>query len=289
MDTQTRTALLSMQLSEITEYHIYKRLAAREPEPANRKVLQTIAADEMRHYRTLEALTGEQPEPDMFKVRLFALCATLFGITFTLRLMESGESRAQRSYRELSKDIPEIANIDQDEEEHEQQLISMYDEDRLKYVSSIVLGLNDALVELTGAIAGFTLALRDTDLIAMVGLVTGISASLSMAASEYLSTKEDVDTQKHPLKAAIYTGVTYFSAVVILVLPFLLLSNPALAVAWTLVNALLIIAVFTFYNSVSRNQPFRRSYMEMAAISMGVAMVSFLISFVVREALGVDV
>lgn len=289
MDEQTRSALLAMQDDEITEYHIYQKLAAREPKPENKEVLRAIAEDEMRHCKTLQSLTGTQPHPNMLKVRLYALCAVLFGITFTLRLMESGESRAQNSYREMARNLPEVAYIDKEEEAHEQQLISMYDEDRLKYVSSVVLGLNDALVELTGAIAGFTLALRDTDLIALVGLVTGISASLSMAASEYLSTKEDVDTQKHPLKASIYTGIAYLGAVVILILPFLLLTNAALAVAWTLVNALLIIGVFTFYNSVTRNQSFRRNYLEMAAISMGVAVLSFLIGIVVREALGVDV
>ena len=70
-----------------------------------------------------------------------------------------------------------------------------------RYTGSIVLGLNDALVELTGALAGLTLALQDTKLIALTGSITGIAAALSMGASEYLSTKsEDVD--RSPVKAS---------------------------------------------------------------------------------------
>ena len=55
----------------------------------------------------------------------------------------------------------------------------------------MVLGLNDALVEFTGALAGYTFALQNTLLVAMTGLITGVAASLSMATSEYLSTKSE--------------------------------------------------------------------------------------------------
>ena len=39
---------------------------------------------------------------------------------------------------------------------------------------------------------GFTLALSDSKLIALTGSITGIAAALSMASSEYLSTKRCV-------------------------------------------------------------------------------------------------
>ena len=50
-------------------------------------------------------------------------------------------------------------------------------------MGSVVLGLNDELVEFTGALAGFTLALSDHRLIALTGSITGIAAALSMASS----------------------------------------------------------------------------------------------------------
>src|SRR5574341_282925 len=104
-----------------------------------------------------------------------------------------------------------------EEDMHEQKLLAMLDEEHLHYVGSVVLGLNDALVELTGALAGLTLALQNTELIALTGLITGIAASLSMAASEYLSTRSE-ETEKHPFRAAVYTGIAYIITVTLLIL-----------------------------------------------------------------------
>jgi len=213
----------------------------------------------------------------------------VFGYTFALRLMENREDRAQINYQEAAREFTPLANIERDEFEHEQKLIAMLDEERLKYASSMVLGLNDALVELTGAIAGLTLALQNTPLIALTGAVIGIAASLSMAASEYLSTKTEEDSGKNPFKAATYTGTAYFLAVLVLVLPFLLLDKLFIALACTLAGALLVILLFTFYISVARGKSFKRSYVEMASISMGVAAASFFIGLFLRRLVGVDV
>ena len=103
--------------------------------------------------------------------------------------MERGEEKAQTTYGKISEFVPSAKEIVEDEDKHELELINMLDEERLRYVGSIVLGLNDALVELTGALAGLTFALQNTRLTAMAGLITGVAASLSMATSEYLSTK----------------------------------------------------------------------------------------------------
>jgi len=53
------------------------------------------------------------------------------------------------------------------------------------------LGLNDALVEITGTLAGLSFALRVSQTVGIAGLITGVAASLSMAASEYLSQVAD--------------------------------------------------------------------------------------------------
>lgn len=152
----------------------------------------------------------------------------------------------------------------------------------------VVLGLNDALVELTGALAGFTLALQNARQIAAIGLITGIAASLSMAASEYISTKTEAG-KKNPLKASVYTGIAYTCTVFLLILPYLLFSNYYFSLAVTLFNAVLVIAIFTFYVSVAQDIPFRARFAEMAVVSLGVALLSFGIGFLVRLFLHVDV
>lgn len=191
-------------------------------------------------------------------------------------------------YAEVSGSIPEIVTILADEELHEEELLEMLDEERLHYIGSVVLGLNDALVELTGALAGLTLAFQDTQLIALSGLITGISASVSMAASEYLSTRAE-NTKKQPVRAAIYTGIAYILTIALLIMPFLLLKNYLLCLAVTLILDVMIIAVFNYYVSVAKGENLRRRFTEMTGVSLGVALLSFWVGFIVRQWLGVDV
>ena len=286
---EAKTQLLAYQRNEITEYHIYRRLAAMQRSPENRGVLERIAADEKRHYDLWRSYTGEEVRPDWTRVRKFYWISRLFGLTFGTKLMERGEVCAQQVYGSLPVDVfREAQAIARDEGEHEAALLGMLDEERLRYVGSVVLGLNDALVELTGALAGLTLALQDTRLIALTGSITGVAATLSMACSEYLSTKSEAG-DKHPLTASLYTGAAYVVTVILLILPYLLLSSFTLALACTLVTAILIIALFTFYISVARDLPFKRRFIEMAGLSLGVAGLSFLIGLALRHFLGVEV
>jgi len=275
------------QTAEITEHIIYSRLARLTKDKHNREIMEQISQDELKHYRFWKEQTGREKKPSRFKIFLYILISRLLGITFGLRLMERGEDIAQDQYKKLSQNIPEVKEIINEEIGHEEKLLELLDEERLQYVGSVVLGLNDALVELTGAISGFTLALQDTQLIAIVSLITGISASLSMAGSEYLSTKTEEDDTKHPVKASLYTGAAYAGATFVLVLPFFLLPNPFWSLGWTLAHAVLIISGFTFYISVAKNYSFRKRFLEMLAISMGVAALSFVIGLAVRHVAGI--
>ena len=212
----------------------------------------------------------------------------MLGLTFGVKLMEKGEGMAQDSYNNLKSLSEEVQGVIEDEEKHEQELLNIINEEKLKYVGSIVLGLNDALVELTGALAGFTFALQNTRLIAAVGLVTGIAASLSMAASEYLSTKQE-ESDKNPIKASIYTGLAYVLTVLFLIFPYLVFGNVFLCLGVVLINALLVIAFFTFYVSVAKDVSFKGRFFEMSALSLSVALVSFFIGMVIRSIFGVDI
>ena len=116
----------------------------------------------------------------------------------------------------------------------------------------------------------------------------GFSASLSMAASEYLSTKTESDS-KNPFKASFYTGVAYVITVLVLIAPYFLFHNYFVSLALTLGLAIVLILIFTFYFSVVKEIAFKGRFMEMFIISMGVACVSFLIGLAVRNILHIDV
>lgn len=288
LSPEVRQRLLIFQRIEITENHIYSRLAGTVKSPENRKVLEKIAADEMRHYEQWRRYTGESVAPDHAAISKYFWISRVLGFTFGVKLMESAEEKAQGGYEQLVGLIPEAEAIRKDEQEHETALLGMLDEERLRYTGSMVLGLNDALVELTGALAGLTLALRDAKLIALTGSVTGIAAALSMGASSYLSTKSE-DTTKNPLKASVYTGVAYILTVVVLIFPYLVLSNYYVSLACTLAAAIGIIAAFNYYISVARSEPFKSRFLEMAGLSLGVAAFSFLVGYLLRTLFGVEI
>ncbi|MEN6478366.1 MAG: VIT1/CCC1 transporter family protein [Anaerolineales bacterium] len=287
-DDQTRAALLAMQREEITGQRIYARLADITRDEHNRGVLHRIAVEEARHYETLHTLTGASVQPHGWRVTLFYWLARLFGLTFGIKLMERSEESAQAQYSAYRDQVPGLSAIQADEEQHERELVGMLDEEALQYAGSVVLGLNDALVELTGALAGYSLAFQNTRVIALTGLITGISASLSMAASEYLSTRAEGGPQS-PAKAAIYTGIAYVLTVALLVLPYFLFAHYLVCLATTLIVAVLIIALFNYYLAVVRDLHFRQRFAEMALISLGVAALSFGIGYLVRVLFGVEV
>lgn len=280
--------VIGFQGDEITEYRIYRMLAGAYGADSNAHVLSKMADQELGHYRIWKSYTGIDVAPSMLKVWGYYLLARILGLTFTIKLMEGGEHGAIRRYQEFSGRIPDIEGIIEDEERHEMEIIGLLDEERLHYVGSIVLGLNDALVEFTGSLAGFTFALQDTRIIAAVGSIMGIAAALSMAASEYLSQKS-YPSGRRPKKAAFYTGLAYILTVLILVLPFLLLSNPFIALGGTLLFAVLIIICFTYYTSVAEGLPFGTRFLEMAALSLGIAGVSFIIGLLIRVVFQVEV
>ena len=280
--------LLFLQEDEITSHHTYHRLAQNIKNEDNSKVLQRIANEELRHYNTWKNYTGQEVKPNRSKITFFFWVSRIFGLTFGIKLMEKGEEKAQKAYAALPQDIPEVKEVMADEEKHEGELLDMLDEESLKYAGSVVLGLNDALVELTGALAGFTLAFQNTRIIALAGLITGISASFSMAASEYLSTKSD-ESEQSPIKAAVYTGIAYIFTVLLLVLPFFIFKQYLVSMGMTIVNAILVIAVFNYYISVAKDLSFRKRFMEMATISLGVAVLSFVIGDVIRRVLGINI
>jgi VIT1/CCC1 family predicted Fe2+/Mn2+ transporter len=289
LSQNARQQVLKFQQTEITEHHIYKRLAQRINSTENAKILEQIAEDELRHYNGWKKYTQQDVEPRWFFVGFYTLVSLLFGFTFGVKLMEMGEESAQGNYAALSKEIPEAEIYEREEDAHEVQLINMLDEERLQYAGSVVLGLNDALVELTGALAGLTLALQNGKLIALSGLITGIAASMSMAASEYLSTRSE-ETTKQPVRAAIYTGIAYIITVALLVLPYLLMPEQFyLDLVIALTTAVIIIAVFNYYISVAKGESFRERFLEMAGLSLGVALFSFVIGYFIRQWLGIEI
>ena len=277
-----------MQQSELTESVIYEEIAKFAKGDENKETLLRLAKEERAHYEIWKKYTGIEMKPEKAKVFKYKMIARILGFTFAVKLMENGEENAQSEYEQLAKEVEESIQIREQEEEHENALLGMLDEERLQYVGSMVLGLNDALVELTGSLAGFTFAMQNTKLIALSGLILGISATFSMASSEFLAARSE--GRDDALKSCTYTGIAYLITVVLLIAPYLIFGNAqyVLALACMLVIVILIIAGFTYYTSVAQDQPFKSRFLEMACISIGVAIISFLVGILAKRFLGLD-
>ena len=283
-----RKQIIKAQRNEVTEYHIYKRLARKIKNPNNKQILNSIADDELRHYKIWMKYSGREVDPSYRNISKYYWITRIFGLTFGLKLMERGEEKAQINYLEIGKEVPEAINISHDENQHENELIALIDEEKLKYTGSIVLGLNDALVEILGTLAGLTFALQNNQLVALAGTITGIAGALSMSSSEYLSNKSEGKTEG-ALKSAIFTGIAYIVAVVFLVAPYLIFKSPWASLGLAVFNSVFIVFLFTYYISVASDQPFRKRFTEMVVLSTVVGLISFGLGYLARIIFGIEI
>lgn len=281
--------IYKQQQHEITEYHIYLKLAELSQDAENTRTLNEIAEQELEHANIWQGITGKEAKPNQRKIRKYIRLANIFGLSFALRLMEKGEVDATTFYESIADKYPQALKIKEEEEEHEQRLIGILNDDRLNYAGAIVLGLNDALVELTGTLAGLTFAFANNLIVGSTGLVMGVAASLSMAASGYLASREEGVKDTKPITSAIYTGSAYIITVVFLVLPYFLLDNPYISLSIMLVVTILIIAAYTYYISVAKNISFKKRFVEMAVISLTVALISFGIGMIIKTVFNVEI
>jgi len=288
LDQKIKNKLLAAQRNEITEHFIYRKLSQSIKDAHNRGVLKQISDDELKHYHTWQKYTDKEIEPDRFKIWRYYIISRMLGLTFGIKLMEQGESKAEANYSELARSVPQAIEIARDEEKHEKELIRLIDEERLKYTGDMVRGLNVALIELTGVVAGLTFALQEKTLIIMAGLIAGITMSLSVAGTEYIATKS-AGGQRSPIKAVFYGGLTNLITALFLIFPYFISTNVYLSLGFMILNAVIVIWFFSFYISVAREISFRKRFTEMTVIGLGIAALSFAIGLLVRISLHIEI
>ncbi|MCU0913083.1 MAG: VIT1/CCC1 family protein [Planctomycetes bacterium] len=281
-----RQRLLIFQRNEITEHHVYAAFS-RRAQGANRDLLARISADELRHYEQFRSFTGCDVAPNRLKIAFYRLCARVFGFTFGIRLMERGEKHAQEAYRHFGDSLPSMVQTMEEENRHERMLIDMIDEERLKYMGSMVLALNNSIQEFSGIAAGLTFALQtNTQVIGVTVLISGLAATLAMSASEYLSQKAEAQPadgpRRQPWKAVLYAGGIYLFIVLTIVAPYFLLGAAHAALAVALGGVGLILAVFTFFMAVVKGLRYRTVLLEALGVALVVVVASFLIGTAAR-------
>ncbi len=280
---------LRQQQNEIDDYTIYSMLATSEKHEPNRDIFRKIAKEEQGHYAYLRTLTQKELQPRSFVVLFYLFLSKILGISFTLKFLENREEGAKQFYKELIAIDPKASDIYEQEMHHEIELIDMLHDKKLLYAGAIVLGMNDALVELTGTLSGLALAFEKSSIVGVTGLIMGIAASLSMAGSAYLESKETPNEDISAMTYALYTGISYIITTALLVVPFFLFEAIYTSIFWMFCAALVAILAYNFYISVAKELAFWKRVREMSFITFGVALISFGIGYVVKHYFGIEI
>jgi VIT1/CCC1 family predicted Fe2+/Mn2+ transporter len=286
--------LLQYQRFELTEATIYHFLARRSNHAHNRAILKALADEETSHVDMFSSVSKRVVKPHYGKVLGYQLLSVIFGVTFAVKRLERNRPMKHRRMKRLQSLIPDYDKLVEEEAIHESRVADTLIDARTDFFGSMVLGLNDALVELTGALAGLTLAFNNLRIISLSAVITGVSASFSMAASKYLADR--ADNIPKAITSAIYTGIAYIVTVACLTAPYLFFSTlpesdyPTfkwVALGTTLLIVVSIIAFFNYYMAIVKNYDFKKRFFEMFIISLVVMVVAFMISIFMRELLDI--
>jgi len=188
---------------EIKDAIIYDTLAKREKDENLRGKLKTLAEMEREHANFWKKyLERRGNEVEKIKVKRATTWKIIFfrkilGLRITISLLEGGERFAIKKYYEfytkgdLSKEEREVlAKIIMDEMEHENIFRKEKKILHTENIRDFVLGMNDGLVEILGAVTGLSAVyINRPFLVGLSGLVVGVAGALSMAIGNYVSVR----------------------------------------------------------------------------------------------------
>ncbi|MEM3742115.1 MAG: VIT1/CCC1 family protein [Nitrososphaerota archaeon] len=280
--------------SEFRDYMVYLALLRSERDPNRKEILKRIASQEYEHYLFWRKLSGECiTKISRIHIYTILLVRIIFGLTFTLKLLEGHESKTITEYRKVMEKFVEdehrreLEMLIQDEIEHERYFMNQIDEKILRYTGFIVLGLADSIIEITGVYAGFLGATSSTTVAGIAGLLVGFAASISMAAASYLQAKAQESMKNSPILSALITGLTYIGSVGALSTPYFLLKNILHAFITSVSIAIALTFVFTFYTSIVNEKKFSRELIESVFLILGTGLATYLFGEFLGEIFGI--
>ena len=281
---------------EYTDYLVYKRLAesSRIKNPKMKEILDTLSKTEYRHYEFWRkyAPPDARISGNTWIVYLTLLLRIILGNSFAIKYLEKHETAVIRKYKSVKGSIPEADQREfdemvRDEEEHENTFMDQMQGTYIKYISFVILGLADAIVEISGIHAGSLGIYHSTRITGLAGIVAGASASIAMASAAFAQAKQGF--QGSPTISAIFTGVSYFINAIILATPYFLTQSQLTAISTSIILAILIIAFISYYNSVVSQSHFLRDFSELAGIMLGASAALFLFGLLIRSLFGITI
>ena len=216
---------------------VYKRLAERDQQknPKLKEILTTLSNTEYKHYEFWKKYAPDAKiSANSWAIYLTLFLRLIFGYSFAIKYLEKHEAAVIARYKSIKSTIPEADQREfdemvRDEEEHENTFMEQMQGPYLKYISFIILGLADAIVEISGIHAGSLGIYHSTELTGLAGIVAGASASIAMASAAYAQAKQGF--QGSASISAIFTGVSYFINALILASPYFFTKSQSVAIS----------------------------------------------------------
>lgn len=185
------------------------------------------------------------------RVRLFifALIGRFFGEAGIHLVLEAIEVYGVRKYLTLWRQYEgqplggAVKEILEDELRHEDMVVSRLAERKIspERIRNIILGLNDGLVEIVGAVSGFFAAFQNPTTVLVASFTVAVAGAFSMAAGtfsavsserevrnieigkkRFLGEKESDELPVRPFGSALAVGISYFLGALVPVLPVFL-------------------------------------------------------------------
>jgi vacuolar iron transporter family protein len=276
---------------EYTDGAVYQMLSRHEKNQSFKKALENLARGEQSHYEFWKAYTHEtNVKVNRLKVYVTLLLRIILGLTFTMKFLERHEDALHQRYREMVEKIPSADKkrfeMMMEEEEHQESLLmGEIHEGRVKYMSFIVLGLADAVVEISGIHAGSLGIYNKTELAGLAGVVAGLAASIAMASAAYAQAKQGFEGSAK--WSAIYTGVSYMFTAIFLALPYFLTGSMVFALGTSLVIGVVLVAMMTYYDTIISDRKFKRQFAEIAGIILAASLALYIAGTLIRQLLGI--
>ena len=195
-------SLKRFYLGELSDSYLYERLAEKEKKPERKEQLLKISRVEKVHaefWKTALEKRGIAPpefKPDL-KVQLLLKLSSLIPPAFLVSFLEFYESSTAKEYYKLFKSS-ELSNEEKeqlkeiiiDEMEHESFFHNALREFDPSSIRDVILGMNDGLVEILGAVSGLSaLYPKNPEIVGLSGLIVGFAGAASMGIGAFISSK----------------------------------------------------------------------------------------------------
>jgi len=188
---------------EMGDYYTYLSLAEGISDKDLSEKIKKIAYMEKEHAlfwkEFLEKRGIKPPETGKpaLKILLMRLMSKFINPVVVISFFELGESGAIKQYYRFLKNEPlpeeerqKLKKIILDEIEHETFFARQINEKGVSNIRDFVLGMNDGLVEILGAVAGLSAVyLNNPLMVGVSGLIVGMAGALSMGIGAFISVR----------------------------------------------------------------------------------------------------